>query len=423
MGLRPSVKDQGEHVIDPRNNNSAHNLNQGPSSSSSSTSVTSPTLREAWTARGQLLLNFHHIISRAINSPEMIRKCSLIAEDMKRSEGGIVNQTILPTSSTAVPPVGNSAAVVAAAGRLTMAEEYSAEAALIVENKGNRDALVMTKSLTAGLLSFVALRSGRGLTSFMRKTIMNSRFGGAYQFDKIAASKSKLADSTNSASQPRSNLRRFFSVTFDVTVSSSIGLLSGTFLFMPRPSAYIEDMSKLPLVEGKSVYAEMVCPPLLKEYRRVLMQYGGRWPVNSGTSGSDNQLTQEDVSLNVIRTFVKNCYKRSIYEVSVRLNQFHVVLIPSSVLTEKPCISASLTDLKRALLEERNALTYDDEIDSTVARLMKRIERRIGGNDATNDNTLGTVSIPSPGVPEEISVDLDSEILSLPLPPDDGERK
>lgn len=82
-----------------------------------------------------------------------------------------------------------------------------------------------------------------------------------------------------------------------------------------------------------------------------------------------------------------------------------------------------MTNRKRALLEERNALSYEDETNSTVARLMKRIERRIGGNDAINDTALGTVSIPSPGVPSEISVDLDSEILSLPLPPDDGERK
>ena len=80
-----------------------------------------------------------------------------------------------------------------------------------------------------------------------------------------------------------------------------------------------------------------------------------------------------------------------------------------------------MTNLKRALLEERNALSHEEETDSTVVRLMKRIERRVGGNDTINDSTLGTVSVPSPGVPAEISVDLDSEILTLP--PDDGDRK
>jgi len=402
MGLRPSVSDNDNNLSkftppppqqqQEQINNSSRNGNQESASSSASASTTQ---REAWTARGQLLLNFHNVISRAINSPEMIRKCSHIAEDMRRSEDSIAKQSIQSTSSS------NTATPATAAGHhYTMAEEYSAEAALIVENKSKRDAVVMNKTIAVGLFSFVTLRSGRGLSSFMRKSIANSR---SYQFDKIAASKSILSDGSNlefnavTLNQP-SKLRKFFSLTLDVTISTSIALLSGTFLFMPRPSAYIEDMSKLPLVEGKSVYAEMVCPPLLKEYRRVLMQYGGRWPVHSGSSAaSDNardggdaspQLTQEDVSLNVIRTFVKNCYKRSIYE--------------------------------RALLEERNALGYDDETDSTVSRLMKRIERRIGGNETMNDSTLGTVSVPSPGVPEEISVNLDSEILSLP--PDDGKE-
>ncbi len=257
-------------------------------------------------------MDFHHVISRAINSPGMIHKCSEIAQDMKRSEAS--------ASAGASPSV---AAIEAPAGRHTMAEEYSAEAALIVENKSNRDAVVMSKAMTLGLLSFVALRSGRGLSSLMRKSIANSRSGGEYQFDKIAASKEL---NTISSNEPRSKRRQLFSWALDVSISTSIVILSGTFLFMPRPSAYIEDMSKLPLVEGKSVYAEMVCPPLLQEYRRVLMQYGGRWPVNRG-AGTDYQLTQEDVSLNVIRTFVKNCYKRSIYEVSRQLDKFRIVFV------------------------------------------------------------------------------------------------
>ena len=59
---------------------------------------------------------------------------------------------------------------------------------------------------------------------------------------------------------------KFFGLRIDVTISTSIALLSRTYLFMPRQSAYVEDMSKLPLIEGKSVYAKMMCPPLLREY-------------------------------------------------------------------------------------------------------------------------------------------------------------
>lgn len=71
-------------------------------------------------------------------------------------------------------------------------------------------------------------------------------------------------------------------------------------------------------------------------------------------------------------------------------------------------------------MEERSALSYEDDTESAVSRLMKRIERRIGGNESMN-GTLGRVSVPSPGVPEDISVNIDSEILSLP--PYDGKEK
>ena len=75
--------------------------------------------------------------------------------------------------------------------------------------------------------------------------------------------------------------------------------------------------------------------------------------------------------------------------------------------------------LKRALLEERNALSLDTNQTSAVSRLMRRITR---GNDAESSNStgqddtkdkLGTVSVPSPGVPRDIAVDLDCDVYSL----------
>lgn len=319
MGLRPTVKSEGNnHGQEGHVNNAAHPGNGGhdpskPSSvNSSASSLTNdppPILREAWTVRGQLLLNFHHVISRAINSPEMARKCSQIGEEMMR--GGVVGKAAEHDDAT-------------------MAQQYGAEAALIVENKSKRDAVVRNKAVALGLFSFVAMRGGRGLSSLVRRSIAANSGRAAYQLDDIPTQ----AASTAAPGMKRiGKIRRFLGLALDATISTSIALLSGTFLFMPRPSAYMEDMSKLPLVEGKSVYAEIVCPPLLKEYRHVLEQYGGRWPVRGATASdesreggndgatndasSQQQLTQEDVSLNVIRKFVENCYKRSIYEVSV----------------------------------------------------------------------------------------------------------
>lgn len=254
--------------------------------------------REAWTARGQLLLNFHDAISRAINSPQMVRKCSQIGEDLRKPSSTSKNRS--------------------------MAEEYSAEAALIVESKSQRDAAVRNKSLALGLFSFVALRSGRGLSLWMKKIVASKSIGRSYQFEShLRSSASASVIKSNHAmdhhstelKQP-SKLTKLLRLAVDTTVSTAIVVLSGASLFMPRPSAYIEDMAKLPLVKGKSVYAEMVCPPLLDEYRRVLEQYGGRWPVRSTTDPDSEGITQEDDSLNVIRTFVENCSKRSAYEVS-----------------------------------------------------------------------------------------------------------
>lgn len=171
-------------------------------------------------------------------------------------------------------------------------------------------------------------------------------------------------------------------------------------------------MSKLPLVEGKSLYAEMVCPPLVREYKRVLGEYGGRWPVRDGntavnaSSSSDgdkekNQLTQEDVSLNIIRTFVENCSKRSKYE--------------------------------RALLEERNALSNSNSGSSLQGglNLMRRFSRVINDDIASSNAVaasgggggkskgggmeakLGAVFVPRPGVPEEITLDLDRDVWMI----------
>ena len=354
ISMRPTVNSEGNNDgHEGGNNNRSIIPSNGASHSSSlskSTNVNPIIQREAWTVRGQLLLNFHNIISRAINSPEMIRACSQIGEDMMRV-GGVCKLS---------PP--------------SMAEEYSAEAALIVENKSKRDAVVRNKSLALGLFSFITIRGGRGFSAFVRRSIATKNGTAGYQLDG--------ASPVREMNTQPSRLRRSLSLGLDVIVSTSITLLSGAFLFMPRPSVYLEDMSKLPLVEGKSVYAEMVCPPLLKEYKRVLEQYGGRWPVrtpNASDHDSTKPLTQEDVSLNVMRNFVKNCYKRSVYE--------------------------------NALLEERNALSMNEnKQESAMSRLLTRSTIRVG-----------TVLIPSPGVPEDLPVNLDEDVLSLV--PDDNEEE
>ena len=360
-GLRPSRKSTQPRRLQEANNDAENvehcSSSETPSSSTVVESTTTETLqRDAWTARGKLLLQFHDAISRAINSPEMKQKCSEVASYMSTEE---------PEESS---PVNH---------------EYDAEATLIVKNKHKRDNDVRDKAVAVGFCTFALLRGVPTVRNVVARRMASAsryKFEAASSQQQLNVSRTTMQKSTQQpASGSPSRLRKFLRLTLDVTISAAMTVLSGTFLFTPRPSAYIEDMSKLPLVEGKSVYAEVVCPPLLNEYKRTMEQYDGRWPVMTrGVEGSSSSssssssspaatvaatansptLTQEDVSLNIIRKFAENCSKRIKYE--------------------------------RAILEEQNAL------DEQKKRKLK----------------LGTVLIPRP-VPEDVKVNIDEDVFFL----------
>eukprot|EP00574_Skeletonema_japonicum_P006988 CAMPEP_0201724836 /NCGR_PEP_ID=MMETSP0593-20130828/8435_1 /ASSEMBLY_ACC=CAM_ASM_000672 /TAXON_ID=267983 /ORGANISM="Skeletonema japonicum, Strain CCMP2506" /LENGTH=368 /DNA_ID=CAMNT_0048216139 /DNA_START=97 /DNA_END=1203 /DNA_ORIENTATION=- len=351
-GLRPSRKNTQsrlEEAADAKNVESTSS--ETPPSSSAVESSTKPLQREAWTARGTLLLKFHDAISLAINSPEMRRKCSEVASSMSSA----AEEEPEETSSTLVN------------------HEYDAEATLIVQNKHKRDNDVRDKALAVGFCTFLFLRGVpivRNVVARRMAAASRYKFESASPHQQLSGSTTLQQSVQQPARESPSRLRKFLRLTLDITISAAMTVLSGTFIFTPRPSAYIEDMSKLPLVKGKSVYAEVVCPPLLNEYKRTLEQYGGRWPVMSSPSSSGATavatsaaanaptLTQEDVSLNIIRKFAENCSKRIKYE--------------------------------RAILEEQNAL---DELEKKKKR-------------------LGTVLIPRP-VPEDVKVNIDEDVFFL----------
>ena len=344
MGLRPSRKSTQPRHKEANDAKNIESTSETPSSSAAAAveSSTETLQRDAWTARGKLLIKFHDAISRALNSPEMKQKCFEVASSMSSEDES-------EKSSLAN-------------------HDYDAEATLIVQNKHKRDNDVRDKAVAVGFFTFFLLRGVpmvRNVVSRRMTSASRYKFESAPQQVKGLNSSTILQQPTQQPdSGSPSRLRQFLRLTLDVTVSAAMTVLSGTFLFTPRPSAYIEDMSKLPLVEGKSVYAEVVCPPLLNEYKRTMQQYG-RWPVMSSppsssatavavTSSNSPTLTQEDVSLNIIRKFAENCSKRAKYE--------------------------------RAILEEQNAL---DE-----------------------QKKMGTVSIPRP-VPEDVKVNIDEDVFFL----------
>ena len=228
------------------------------------------------------------------------------------------------------------------------------------------------------------------MNSMMRNAAANRV--RSYRFDSlppssVSAQQTKSAGIKLPSTEQPTKLRRALRLAFDLTISTTIALFSGEYLFIPRPSSYIEDMAKLPLVEGKSLYAEMVCPPLLREYRHVLEKYG-RWPVMSAgeadsikTDDGKSALTQEDVSLNTIRKFAENCSKRSKYE--------------------------------QAVLQERNVLA--NHRDQPGLELFHRLTKGKFYNKKEEWVKLGDVAVPSGGVPENIDVDLEKDVMSLDL--------
>lgn len=66
-------------------------------------------------------------------------------------------------------------------------------------------------------------------------------------------------------------------------------------------------------------------------------------------------------------------------------------------------------------------MSFDDDQSNSVSRLMRRLTRRTSAksesiadkNLSKENNILGTISIPSPGVPENFPVDLDQDVYSL----------
>ena len=203
-------------------------------------------------------------------------------------------------------------------------------------------------------------------------------------------------------------------------------------------------MAELPLVEGKSVYAEMVCPPLIMEYRRVLEEYGGRWPVagsaGAGAGGGNNSnsgLTQEDVSLNVIRKFVENCSKRHKYERAL-LEERNVLLKSTTRSSSSNSNMATANDnatatantatntshgdnhggfqqhwLARFRGNNRHDTAASNSLDQENIPEENKNSNRVRSNPQSIVVKLGTMSIPSPGVPEDIVVNVDEEVWSL----------
>ena len=106
-----------------------------------------------------------------------------------------------------------------------------------------------------------------------------------YQFDNLQKSKTrkeKLSDAT--------------SIPTDILLSMIVGVSSA--LFLTDEEKIKDDLSQMPLVQGRSLVSEELCTDFIKEYRKISPQM---WTSKEANGSS---------SMQAIKSFVNNCQKR-----------------------------------------------------------------------------------------------------------------
>ncbi len=142
-------------------------------------------------------------------------------------------------------------------------------------------------------ITFAALR---GATALMR------RFRSSSRTHHITSPLLALLPPTG----PRpTTLFSLFYLGIHGLVSFEVGSNVTYFFFLKKKYTY-EDLVKLPLVEGRSVVSEALCPDYIKAYRSIQSK-GFDW---SRSNYKESQL---------ISTFVLNCKRRQAYEEKLRL--------------------------------------------------------------------------------------------------------
>jgi hypothetical protein len=219
---------------------------------------------------------------------------------------------------------------------LYMSPSYSAEKKMItkISNDG------MAKGLAVGLLTFSFLRIGpRVMNRYLNRSYSrsssstggNSTSGGGpggYQFDiRNTNNMTKLNQNFNSNSnQQQQNIPRpgifIRSIKFclDITVSLSLAMY-GSAYFMDTKK-FFENVSNIPLVEGRSMISDELCDDFIDVYRAIPKKTWDKYSRDNGNGNSDSDAGDKRASdgLKLISSFVKNCLRRQIVEQEI-LNQ------------------------------------------------------------------------------------------------------
>ena len=102
----------------------------------------------------------------------------------------------------------------------------------------------------------------------------------------------------------------------DIAISILVGM--STTIYLTRPAILLQDLSRSPLLPGKSVLSEELCEPFTKEMQKI---NEGFHTYSVGDDKQKNVVSYSEIwrdenlgefdSLRAVRDFVINCNKRS----------------------------------------------------------------------------------------------------------------
>jgi hypothetical protein len=118
-----------------------------------------------------------------------------------------------------------------------------------------------------------------------------------------------------SSYQKNALLSNLSTLPVDLAISLLVGI--STSIFLTRPEDLLQDVSKAPLLQGKSVLREELCPPFIREMEQINRGYHTYTPSNADEKKqivSFQDLWKDEnigdfATLKAIRDFVANCHR------------------------------------------------------------------------------------------------------------------
>ena len=111
----------------------------------------------------------------------------------------------------------------------------------------------------------------------------------------------------------------------DFFVSISVGVSGTLFLLEAKKKDMRCDYEEAPLVPGRSVVADQMCPNLLELCHSIEV-------VKDVLEENESDTENKDVNITSFARFIENCQKRADYEARIRkekgISRFEPVLVP-----------------------------------------------------------------------------------------------